>query len=432
MKMVFCLYGLEAIVDGSRVCPVLPAEANDQQRKDLTEWQKDDAKAASFIAGAVNRAIAELVLTCVHAKGIWDKLCARSERSSTQRLNMLIESFFRSKRDEKEDVSTQVAKLQKLFVDLNSELEKHNENTLSERMLNSRILSTLGKEYDNFKDLWDTIPTDQQKLNLLIEKLCSIELREIGTESTVSGNATAFAVFKNNGKKKHFDRGKKILGKMTVQRRNFHVIGASRSVIGLLNVLRRKMQNLRAHQEENTQSVTFWRILWKHLQVKPSIWTAGAVIVVRHITLCKQNFVSYEEFRVPEIVSLGKRKLTMQAYGKGTINIQVYHHGRWHDRRMKNVWYVPNASANLFSVKAVAQNGFSVLLDRRGVQVKEEHTGRLVATGYLSNELYLMKMRVVKPNQAVQVKLTSVTDTLQMFHEHFAHQNKSVRYPFRD
>jgi len=76
-----------------------------------------------------------------------------------------------------EDISTHVAKLQKLFVDLNDELAKHNQNTLSERMLTGRILSTLGKEYDNFKDVWDTIPTSTKTMNLLIEKLCAIELR---------------------------------------------------------------------------------------------------------------------------------------------------------------------------------------------------------------------------------------------------------------
>jgi hypothetical protein len=38
-----------------------------------------------------------------------------------------------------------VAKLQKLFVDLNDELAKNGENTLSERMLTGRILSTLGQ-----------------------------------------------------------------------------------------------------------------------------------------------------------------------------------------------------------------------------------------------------------------------------------------------
>ncbi|XP_047004604.1 uncharacterized protein LOC124622855 [Schistocerca americana] len=104
---------------------------------------------------------------------------------------MLIETFFCVKRDESEDISAHVAKLQKLFVDLNDELSKHEENTLSERILNGRILSTLGKDYDNFKDLWDTIPTEKQSLNLLIEKLCTIELRE----QDVNGSA-AFVISK--------------------------------------------------------------------------------------------------------------------------------------------------------------------------------------------------------------------------------------------
>lgn len=33
---------------------------------------------------------------------------------------------------------------------LNVELTKHKENTLSDIILNGRILSSLGKEYDNF------------------------------------------------------------------------------------------------------------------------------------------------------------------------------------------------------------------------------------------------------------------------------------------
>jgi hypothetical protein len=63
-----------------------------------------------------------------------------------------------------------------MFVDLNEELMKHSENTLFERMLTERILSTLGKEYDNFKDVWDTIPARERTVNLLIEKLCAVEL----------------------------------------------------------------------------------------------------------------------------------------------------------------------------------------------------------------------------------------------------------------
>ena len=99
---------------------------------------------------------------------------------------MWIESFFQTKSDEQEEISIHVAKLRKLFADLNVELEKHGENKISNRKLNSRILSTLREEYDNFKDLRDVIPTDQQKLSFLIEKL---ELRK-----KLLINETAFVV----------------------------------------------------------------------------------------------------------------------------------------------------------------------------------------------------------------------------------------------
>jgi len=69
---------------------------------------------------------------------------------------MLNESFFQAQRDCKEDISTHVAKTQKLFVDLNDEWTKHSANALSECKLTGRILSTLGREYDSFKDVWDT------------------------------------------------------------------------------------------------------------------------------------------------------------------------------------------------------------------------------------------------------------------------------------
>jgi len=65
-------------------------------------------------------------------------------------------------------------------------------------MLTGRILSTLVKEYDNFKDVWGTIPTGTQTVNLLIEKLCAIELR---ADKLASAKSTTL-VARENGKKK--------------------------------------------------------------------------------------------------------------------------------------------------------------------------------------------------------------------------------------
>jgi hypothetical protein len=103
--MLLRAHFLEDITNGSRKCPVLPADIKPQQTKELDEWLQDEAKAASIIACTLSKSVAELVLTCTSAKDIWDKLCSRFELSSTQRLNMLIESFFPAQRDGKEDLA---------------------------------------------------------------------------------------------------------------------------------------------------------------------------------------------------------------------------------------------------------------------------------------------------------------------------------------
>jgi len=106
---------------------------------------------------------------------------------------MLIESFFQAQHDCKENISAHVTKMQKLYVDLNDKLAKYSENTLS-----GQILSTLGKECNNFKDVWDTIPTSTQMVNLLIEKLCAVELR---IDTLALAEATALVAHENDKKK---------------------------------------------------------------------------------------------------------------------------------------------------------------------------------------------------------------------------------------
>ena len=190
MNMLFRAQGLEAALSDDWKAPTTSNTPTEAETKALRQWNKDDAKAASLIGASLSRSIGELVLTCSTAKEVWSKLCARYERSSSQRLNTLIESFFRVTKKDSDDIGMHIAKLQKLYTDLNSELVKNKENTLSERILIGRILSTLGKEYDNFRDLWETILSKDQKLNLLIEKLSVIESREVRLES-ISPAATA-------------------------------------------------------------------------------------------------------------------------------------------------------------------------------------------------------------------------------------------------
>ncbi|XP_046988542.1 uncharacterized protein LOC124594224 [Schistocerca americana] len=139
--MELCSHKLENIVISMSEPVVLHQDPTSEQTTGNAERQKNDTKVGSLIVSVLSKPDAEFVLTCKYDIDTWDKLCAQIEN-------------------------------------LNDELTKHEENTLSERKLNGRIISLLGKGYDNFKDLWETIPLENLSMNLHIEKLCTIQLCE--------------------------------------------------------------------------------------------------------------------------------------------------------------------------------------------------------------------------------------------------------------
>jgi hypothetical protein len=106
----------------------------------------------------------------------------------------------------------------------------------------------------------------------------------------------------------------------------------------------------------------------------------------RHITPKKHYFVSYTQFFNPETMMLSKKNVLMQAYGQGMINVQMFHNGMWHNAILKNVWYVPDASAHLFSVKAAALNSYNTTLNEKGVVIRG-NDGTVAASGKLIDPL---------------------------------------------
>ena len=101
----------------------------------------------------------------------------------------------------------------------------------------------------------------------------------------------------------------------------------------------------------------------------------------------------------------------------------MFHNGMWHDAILKEVWYVPDASTRLFSVKTVAQNGYSTTLNEKEVVIRRGD-GTVAASGKLVNDLYVLAIRVCIPRLAAEVHLATQAETLQVWHEHLGHQNK--------
>ncbi|XP_028966619.1 uncharacterized protein LOC114828079 [Galendromus occidentalis] len=290
MKHLLKAHRFEPVVTGAEVRPTTTAGDN------LEKWLTKDAKAVSSIATALGDQNAKLVLTCDTSNDIWKILCARFERSSKQRLDSLVEQFYRLQKDDSEDMITHIATLQKLFMDMNLELKKHHQNELSEIMLTLRIMSTLGKEYNSFRDVWDTIPAGEQTVNLLIEKLCNIEKRDsVPTEQAFVASRKQLLPSKKyeaNKKDKSVEKRKKF------PCRKCHQLGHwARECTSVKDVMPKT--GFLAHAlgaAVDVRESTRW------------ICDSGATC---HMTPRREYFKTIEIFQTPKRIQLGKRGLYM-------------------------------------------------------------------------------------------------------------------------
>jgi hypothetical protein len=63
-------------------------------------------------------------------------------------------------------------------------------------------------------------------------------------------------------------------------------------------------------------------------------------------------------------------------------------------------------------------------MDAKEIVIRRESDGDVAASGKLINELYVLNLRIIKPKQSAQVNLSTTTETLKVYHEWLAHQNK--------
>ncbi|GFU43372.1 retrovirus-related Pol polyprotein from transposon TNT 1-94 [Nephila pilipes] len=148
----------ELLVCGVRKYPSLPAEASAEAiaayEKAQKAFIKDDSLAQLIRVGNMDDSNAELTAVCKTAKSVWEKLLSVYEQSSGQRLDRLMEKFFRSEKELEDNIASHIAKLQRNFSELNDELRRVAKTTLPDLLLMSRIMSTLPSEYFEFKSVW--------------------------------------------------------------------------------------------------------------------------------------------------------------------------------------------------------------------------------------------------------------------------------------
>ncbi|GFQ99810.1 CCHC-type domain-containing protein [Trichonephila clavata] len=165
------------VVCGDRKCRSLPAEVSAEAiaayEKAQKAFVKDDSLAQLILVGNMDEINPELTSVCNTAKSVWGKLLSVYEQSSGQRLERLIEKFFRSEKELEDDI----AKLQRNLSELNDELRRVAKTTLPDLLLMNRIMPTLPSKYFEFKSVWESVPIEERSVNILTERLRLIEMR---------------------------------------------------------------------------------------------------------------------------------------------------------------------------------------------------------------------------------------------------------------
>ncbi|XP_054259515.1 uncharacterized protein LOC128984239 [Macrosteles quadrilineatus] len=120
---------------------------------------------------------------------MWQKLLSMYEQSSSQRLERKMEQFFTSSITDGEDLIKYISRLLLNIREVNDELKKHKASELPEFVLMSRIMSTLPKEFFEFKSVWESIPVKDRSVDLLIERTRLIESRLLRSMNSDNGQA---------------------------------------------------------------------------------------------------------------------------------------------------------------------------------------------------------------------------------------------------
>ena len=92
-----------------------------------------------------------LIIMFRTAKEMWDKMLTTYEHKSEQRLEHLYLQLLEYKKDPVDSVAAHVSKLQKLWIELNTESLRVDSCKLPETLLMMRILSTLPEDYFEFR-----------------------------------------------------------------------------------------------------------------------------------------------------------------------------------------------------------------------------------------------------------------------------------------
>lgn len=402
------------LVLGEKTKPeALTADATDADRKkyatELKAYEEADAIARCIIGSSVRPEPKQHILTCKSGKEMWDALHSVYEQKNERRLDLLYSQLFNYVKDPEDNIAVHVSKLQRIWLELQEELKSENVQ-LPQSMLLNRILNTLPTDYLEFKNAWESVPSNDRTIACLTERLRLHEQRLAEIKGkTDAENSVAFVA-----KPSKSSSSSNVPGQVRKKSKKVKCFACGR--IGHLKKDCFSLKGKDSAKVEQNSSQAFMSVAETRSKDDWLIDSGAS----HHISSKLDYFSSYEKFDSPKPLRLGDGR-AMFALGVGEIKVQMLVKGRWKPGHFTNVWYVPTSDQNLFSSGAALDNNLTEYANNK-VREFRDSSGETVAVGVRGHSsVYKLLVYVVKPKTAcVAVK----TDYLQLWHERLGHQNK--------
>lgn len=352
----------EGILNGDITKSDSPAEGAtaaiiEAHNASMRKYKRANGYAITLLTTTVDDERLRLIEMHDTAKLMWDKLVGSFERVSEQRLEHLYLELLEYGKDPGDSIASHIAKLQKIWQELQQESTRVDGKDLPITLLLMRVLSTLPEEYREFRTTWESVPRENRTIAYLQERLSMVEMRiERQAKGNNSGTEALFSNGKLKGnihrKEKKSNESEVFKYKCNHCKKKGHMAKDYR-----IKLLDKSSKNTKGTTSNMAETYIAFNAVTSSEQ-KHVEWCLDSGSS-SHMTANKELFQGMQH--VSDTLNLANKE-TASIKGVGEVEIRVKQGNKITNATLSKVLYVPDLRSNLLSVSKITDNNLIIAM----------------------------------------------------------------------